>query len=98
MRSPESGNGDLIACYSIETLIKNARVDVIDLMKIDIEGAEVDVFANCSSWIDKVRHIIIETHSPYSYEKFFDDLNRANWQFDVVDQNIEMACVRRKSA
>jgi FkbM family methyltransferase len=35
----------------------------IDLLKIDIEGAEADVFrAPCDEWLDRTRHIAIELH------------------------------------
>lgn len=50
-----------------------AQMDV-DLLKIDIEGAEQAVFANCRSWIKRVRALVIELHEPYSSEMFLSDL------------------------
>ncbi|WKJ88629.1 FkbM family methyltransferase [Methylomonas montana] len=35
----------------------------IDLLKIDIEGAEVEVLADCASQLDRVQNIFIEYHS-----------------------------------
>ena len=35
----------------------------IDMLKIDIEGAEYDVLKDCSSSLDKVKNIFIEYHS-----------------------------------
>jgi len=37
-------------------------LEKIDILKIDIDGAEKDVFADKKSWIDKVDTIIIEQH------------------------------------
>ena len=53
----------------------------IDLLKCDIEGSEIELFKNCSSWIDKVGSIVIETHPPYSPEEMQKDLasNGANF-------------------
>lgn len=35
----------------------------IDLLKMDIEGAEAQVFANeCAPWLDATRHLVIELH------------------------------------
>ena len=34
----------------------------VDILKIDIEGAEKEVFADPSLWIDKTKSIIIELH------------------------------------
>ena len=35
------------------------------VLKIDIEGAEKEVFLNSSSWIDKVDTIIVEPHDRF---------------------------------
>jgi hypothetical protein len=34
----------------------------IDILKIDIEGAEKEVFEDSSLWIDKVDSLIVELH------------------------------------
>ena len=38
------------------------KVGYIDILKIDIEGAEKEVFSDTSAWIEKVDSIIIELH------------------------------------
>lgn len=55
----------------------------IDLLKCDIEGAEVEVFAGCAEWIGGVRHLVVETHAPYSQELFAADLRRAGSEFSL---------------
>lgn len=37
-------------------------MDTVDLLKIDVEGAEVELFADPSAWIDRVGAIAIELH------------------------------------
>ena len=95
MRTAETLDKEVLPCFSIETLIKKAAVETVDLAKVDIEGAEQKVFANCTSWIHRIKSIVIECHEPYSYDMFFADLNRVGWKFDVVDRNNAMTCVRR---
>ena len=54
---------------------------VIDLLKCDIQGAERAVFADCASWVHRVRNMIVELHDPYTKDDFLADLNRAGWRY-----------------
>jgi FkbM family methyltransferase len=49
---------------SINTLFDNYGITHVDLMKIDIEGAEKYIFSGEPAWLKKVNHVIIEIHSP----------------------------------
>jgi len=50
---------------SILSLMKQANFDSIDLLKLDIEGAEFAIFENSSdTWLPFVRCIILEFHDP----------------------------------
>jgi hypothetical protein len=40
------------------------RIESIDLLKVDIEGAEKEVFAACD-WMDSVRCLMIELHDRF---------------------------------
>ena len=58
----ESTENNNIKCVTIDSLLKKYQIDYIDILKIDIEGAESELFnANCD-WISKVSVIIIELH------------------------------------
>ncbi len=63
--SPESLPG--ITCHAVATMTIDKIMDdyhlkKIDILKIDIEGAEREVFADTSSWIEKVDSLIVELH------------------------------------
>jgi FkbM family methyltransferase len=60
-RQVESGVGDVQA-LDIPQILANYDINDIDLLKIDIEGAEKEVFAADTSWLDRVRNIVIELH------------------------------------
>jgi len=51
-----------VAAMTIDKIMKDYNLEKIDILKIDIEGAEREVFSNTSSWIEKVDSIIIELH------------------------------------
>jgi hypothetical protein len=52
----------LAKTITIDGLIADYNLTEIDILKIDIEGSEKEVFRTCVSWIAKVKAIIIELH------------------------------------
>ena len=57
----EDPDGDIPA-VSLDDIIERHSLDHIDLLKIDIEGSEIEVFSNCERWLPKVRALLVETH------------------------------------
>lgn len=52
-----------IAGVSVESLLKKYSIEIIDIFKIDIERAEIEIFSkNVENWIKKVKWIVIELH------------------------------------
>lgn len=51
-----------VECLTIAEILASTGQERIDLLKIDVEGAEKSIFANASGWIDKVDLIISEMH------------------------------------
>jgi len=51
-----------VKAITVDWLMEEYALDSIDLLKIDIEGAEKEVFSNTAAWIDKVNAIVIELH------------------------------------
>jgi hypothetical protein len=43
------------------TLMREVGIETVDILKVDIEGAERDVFSTCD-WMDKVKLLAIELH------------------------------------
>jgi len=61
----EEGYGEIlheIQGMTVDTIMKEQGIEHIDILKIDIEGAEREVFEDPSSWIDKVDALIVELH------------------------------------
>jgi FkbM family methyltransferase len=58
-------NSDSIPAWTILELIQKMQWDKIDILKLDIEGFEYELFTrNFDEWIDKVNSFIIETTIP----------------------------------
>ena len=66
-RSREVGQGgDRVRALSIATLLANYQIETVDILKVDIEGAEVELFAaNPANWLPRVKYLVVETHERF---------------------------------
>lgn len=54
-----------IPSYSINQLMEEYQLETVGIVKIDIEGAEKDVFSHNTEWIANTENIFIELHDHY---------------------------------
>ena len=83
-----------IPAMSMVRLLESAGIERIDLLKIDIEGAERDLFNASHDWIHRVGAIVIELHeaqTPGCNEAF----TNATRDFQVRYEHGEHVIVRR---
>jgi FkbM family methyltransferase len=59
-----------VECVTVDDVMRRAELSSIDLLKIDVEGAEQAILANDPAWLRNVGAIVIELHEPYSLEQF----------------------------
>ncbi|GJD75459.1 FkbM family methyltransferase [Methylobacterium goesingense] len=53
-------------CYKLKTLLDNSGFDTVDILKVDIEGAELELFSQeAETWLDRIKFIIVETHDRF---------------------------------
>ena len=55
-------NSEHVECLTILGLYKKYNIEKVDLFKMDIEGAEKDIFEENEDWIYPIRMLIIELH------------------------------------
>ena len=62
-----SGSDDfgLVENITVEDILRMYDAKKIDILKLDIEGAEKEVLENCSAWIEKCDIIIAELHDRF---------------------------------
>lgn len=89
--SVAEGQRDCIPAISIPTLLEEFNWPGIDILKIDIEGAEREVFSSDTEWLQKVKLIIIELHDgikPGTTKTFFNALAPYDYQAYFHHENI----------
>jgi len=53
-------------CYKMTTLLENAGFDEVDILKVDIEGAELELFSQgAEEWLPRVKLVIVEMHERF---------------------------------
>jgi FkbM family methyltransferase len=69
---PAPGSNAEVEAWDISSLLDLAQAGEADLVKIDIEGSEAEVFAaGTAQWLPRVRNLCIELHDEKCREIFF---------------------------
>jgi FkbM family methyltransferase len=74
VRPAAGGEQSPIAGLTMSSLLREAGRQQIDLVKIDIEGAESELFRGQVAWLESVRALAIEFHGHSREEIGFDQL------------------------
>lgn len=85
-----------VNALTVGTVMERAGFDRVDILKLDIEGAEKEVLDASSGWIDKVGLIVAELHDrfrPGCSRSFYNATNG----FDMEGRRGEHVFVRRTS-
>ena len=78
---------------TVDKLLAESGFDEIDLLKIDVEGAEKEIFSapDVDEWLSKVKVLTIELHDRMklgcSYE-FFKAMSKYKWFFSLRGENL----------
>ena len=76
---------------TIKDLMERYDIDYIDILKLDIEGAEKEVFKGNVEWLKRVKIIVIELHDFMVSEcakTFFHAIENLNYSMDISGENI----------
>lgn len=57
-----NGGSPKVKAVTIREVLKAAGGGMIDILKLDIEGAEREVFSDCDDWLSGVRVLMVELH------------------------------------
>lgn len=72
-----------VQAWDVGSLIDMSGVSTVDLLKVDIERAEITVFGqSAGSWLHRVRNICIELHGADCEEMFFAALRDFDYEFE----------------
>jgi FkbM family methyltransferase len=89
----EAANGS-VSAICLDTLLKKYGVEQVDILKIDIETSEKQVFsANYEHWLPKCKMIVIEFHDRMAAgcaQTFFAAIQKTfpDYYFDISGENV----------
>jgi FkbM family methyltransferase len=94
---PVDGSAGEVQAWDVNTLINMAGCATVDLLKIDIERSELEVFGeSAKKWLPRVRNICIELHGPDCEAVFFGAL--AGYDYDLERSGELTICRNLRSA
>lgn len=65
MRVQAGGRAGVVRAVTIPELLADAGAERADLVKIDIEGSELDLFSEETGWLTQVGALVIELHDRF---------------------------------
>ena len=81
-----------IPAFSIASIMQEQQWVTIDLLKLDIEGSEKEVFEkNYETWLPNTRMVIIEVHDHMrkgAAKSVFTAVNKYNFSFSMNHENL----------
>jgi FkbM family methyltransferase len=92
VRPAENRSEAQVEAWDVPTLLDIASVKTVDLLKIDIEGSEAELFAkNTAQWLPRVRNICIELHHQRCREHFFNALSE--FHYELIETGESTICL-----
>ncbi len=93
-RDPEQAR---VEAWDMPALLDRTGQPHIDILKIDIEGSEAEVFAaNTDRWLPRVRNICIELHGDRCREVFLNALR--DYDYEMLSSGEFTLCINLKRA
>jgi hypothetical protein len=74
-----------VECDTLDNILSGITPKV-DVMKIDIEGAEVMALKGATNTLRQLRKIIVEIHN-YNFENVKEILERHNFHLQIIKEN-----------
>lgn len=90
-KPPASRNYEEIEAITIEQILNELGASKIDILKLDIEGSEKELFENCDNWLSNIGEIAIELHDrikPGCAAAFYRAIARIDFRHEIKGENI----------
>lgn len=97
---PDGAGSSNLEAFTVDTVMKRYGLPRIDILKMDIEGAEFDLFSSGDTrWLRKVKVLVIELHEffrPGVTELFYSVL--AGMNYDEMRRGENIIIINREAA
>lgn len=90
----EGGNGTEVLALTLLKIIEDLKIERIDLLKMDIEGAEKDVLKDAAAWLSKVQMMVIELHGDYTETHLRRDIEPSG--FHISKANVKHLYIAKR--
>lgn len=94
----ESDKGEYIRAVTVTDIMNDSQFEKIDILKIDIEGTEKEVFSeNYEYWLPKTRLLIVELHDDIKEgcsKAFYAALS--NYNFKIHEEGENLFCFNQE--
>jgi FkbM family methyltransferase len=89
----EAGAGEhTVRAYTMEEIMSLMNITQIDILKIDIEGSEKEIFEHgAENWVPSAKIIIVETHDRFkkgTSKAIFNVIGKYDFSLEVSGQNL----------
>lgn len=82
---------DPVEGITMAKLLEMSPFPRVSILKIDIEGAELELFGHDTAWLDRVDHMVIELHGDQARDCFFRAIEGRN--FDISSSGELTCCI-----
>lgn len=87
---------DCVQAYDMNALIEMSEASEIDLLKIDIERSELELFSrNVEQWLPRVKNLSVELHDAECREVFFRAVS--NYTYELNDSDAVTVCLNLRA-
>lgn len=93
-RKIANSRGIRVPAITLDALIEERGIGRVDLLKMDIEGAEREILG-AGEYLDTVQHLIAELHGGYSFSDFSSAVAPRGLQARLPDDNCKMITAHR---
>jgi len=69
-RYAPAADGESVQALGVQSLLNRFGIDTVDVLKVDVEGAEAELFADRPSWVHCVRMFVVELHGDAAVDGF----------------------------
>jgi FkbM family methyltransferase len=90
-------NRGSIKAITIDKILKESGFNEIDILKIDIEGSEKELFSKNYDWLNKVNILIIELHEwliPECEKTFYEAIKK--YKFRIIKRDDATILIKQK--
>jgi FkbM family methyltransferase len=96
VRPTVAGDAEAVEALSMKTLMNRFDIARIDILKVDVEGAETSLLLGDRTWIDRTRVLAIELHNKDAERAFATQMRPTEWQISQIG-NTRVAVRRGQS-